>query len=211
MAAVTCPALVHYRLDDDCIENLAGVGSDVYVFQVGDLVSPLTFDHDTLSYSTPVFRAGKGLYKIGCADNAQSIVGRSLGFRKGFAQTFNFSIDGVSQNISKLAVALGALNLGIIVVDGDLSQIIYDPVRIVTFDPDGIRSETGSKRTDDRRTYFVARLQPVPYSNQYVIEPAGGWDSMLYDASEDIHNNHYLLSDGSHYLTIDGEYYTVRT
>lgn len=211
MVNVTCPVLEHYANDSHCVENLAGVGCNVYVFQKSDLVSPLTLDFDTACYSTPVFRAGKGLYKIGCADDAQSIAGNSLGFGRGFSQTFNFAIEGVSRNIGKLAQALATINLGLIVVDGDVSQIIYDPVRVVTFEADGIRTDSGAAATDERRTYFVARLRPVPFSNMFVSEPADGWDSLLYDESEDIHNNHYLLSDGAHYLTIDGEYYTVAT
>lgn len=175
----TCPTLQHYTAGDQCTENLAGVASAVYVFLKSDLSAALTAT-DNL-YSTPAFASGKGLYKIDCKEEANSIQGSSLGPNKGFRLTLAFTIDAVNQIASKLGRAFNNLDLGYIVVDGTDSQILYDPNHRVKFESDGIQTNTGAAASDDRTTVMSAQLQPVNYPNLYVTAPADGWDSLLVE------------------------------
>lgn len=174
----TCPTLSDYNQDAQCMEQLAGTGSTAYLFIKSDLSAALTRELNT--YSTPAFASGKGLYKVECKEQAQQIQGESLGRRKGFKQTFNFVLDAVNPETAKLSRAINNLNVGIIVKDGDNSQIMYSPDRNITIDSGGIKSDTGTKAEDDRQTSFAIALSPVPYANMYVTEPtSGGWDGLL--------------------------------
>lgn len=166
MAEVTCPTLEHILNADQCNENLAGLGEVVYVGVKADLAAPLTATDNV--YSEPSFKAGKGLFKIECADETQGIIGGSLGYRKGFKQTLEFAIDAVNKIIAKTGRALNNLDLFFIVPDGEEFQIMYDPNRKCKADADGIQSNTGKAAADERQTTCTFTLQPVKYSNYYV-------------------------------------------
>ena len=175
---VTCPQLVDILNENECLENLAGLGSDVYIGLKSELKSPLAAT-DNL-YGTLEFESGKGLYKVQCKDDSQQIQGSSLGYRKGFELTCTFVVDSVNPAASKLARAINNRDIFIIAKDGTYSQIMYDPDRKVKFDSGGIKTDTGAKPEDDRTTTFEAKLSPVNYANLYVTEPtSGGWDSLL--------------------------------
>ncbi len=175
---VTCPQLQDVLNDAECLENRAGLGINVYLGLKSELESELVATENT--YSTPVFKSGKGLYKVECKDDTNQIQGSSLGYRKGFELTCNFGIDSVNEAAGKLARAINNRDIFIIVKDNSKSQIMYDPDRKVKFDSGGIKSDTGAKSDDDRSTTFEAKLSSVNYPNLYVTEPeSGGWDSLL--------------------------------
>lgn len=177
--AVTCPELVDILNDDQCLENLAGLGTDIYIGLKSELKNPLTATEST--YSCPEFQNGKGLYKVQCKDDAQQIQGSSLGYRKGFELTCNFVVDSVNPDAGKLSRAINNRDIFIIAKDGDVSQIIYDPARKVKFDSGSISSDTGTTPDSDRQVSYSAKISPVAYPNLYVEEPAdgAGWDSLL--------------------------------
>jgi len=177
---VTCPSLVDILNDDQCLENLAGLGTDVYIGLKSELSAPLTATENL--YSTPAFANGKGLYKVQCKDDAQQIQGSSLGFRKGFELTCNFVVDSVNPAAGKLARAINNRDIFIIALDGSSSQIMYDPQRKVKFDSGGITTDTGTTPDSDRQTTYAAKLSPVDYPNLYVTAPESGWDSLLASA-----------------------------
>lgn len=181
---VTCPQLTDILNDDECLENLAGLGTDIYIGLKSELSDPLTAT-DNL-YSTPQFTSGKGLYKVQCKDDAQQIQGSSLGYRKGFELTCNFVVDSVNPAAGKLARAINNRDIFIIAKDGNYSQIMYDPSRKVKFDSGGITTDTGTTPDSDRQSSYAAKLSPVDYPNLYVSEPSeGGWDSLLANKIEE--------------------------
>lgn len=176
--AVVCPALEDFLNENECLENLAGLGTDIYIGLKSELQSPMTATENT--YSTPVFKSGKGLYKVQCKDDSQQIQGSSLGYRKGFELTCNFVIDSVNPAAGKIARAINNQDIFIIAKDNNVSQIIYDPNRKVKFESGGITSDTGTTPDSDRQSSFAAKLSPVMYMNLYVKEPVSdGWDSLL--------------------------------
>lgn len=177
----TCPQLVDILNDDQCLENQAGLGTDIYIGIKSELSAPLVATEN--KYSVPAFKPGKGLYKVQCKDDSQQIQGSSLGYRKGYELTCNFVIDSVNPEAGKLARAVNNRDIFIIAEDGDVSQIIYDPKRKVKFDSGAITSDTGTTPDSDRQTSFAAKLSPVKYLNLYVEEPEGGWDTLLASAA----------------------------
>lgn len=180
--ANTCPQLLDILNADQCLENLAGLGTDIYLGLKSELSSALTATDN--EYSTPVFQSGKGLYKVQCKDDSQQIQGSSLGYRKGFELTCTFVVDSVNANAGKLARAINNQDIFIIAKDNEVSQIIYDPTRKIKFDSGAIKTDTGAKADDDRTTTYEAKLSPVNYPNLYVKEPNdGGWDSLLASAT----------------------------
>lgn len=182
---VTCPQLVDALDENDCLENLAGLGTDIYIGLKADLESPMIFDEATGAYSTPVFKAGKGLYKVQCADDKQQIKGSSLGYQKGFELTCNFVYASVNELSQKLSRAVNNLKIFVIAVDGKKSLIMYDPSRNVKFDNGGIASDTGAAASDDRQTTYECKLSPVLYDHLYVKAPeSNGWDSLLASAKK---------------------------
>ena len=161
-----CPVIQDYLDTQDCVENFAGLGTNVYVFLKEDLATPLVLTDNV--YSTPTFKSGKGLYKIVCKDESQEIPSESLGRKKGFKLTVNLTIDAVNKLTSKLSRALNNLDLGFIIPDGADNQIVYDPQRKVTFASGGIKDTTGKAASDERKTDLSGTLQPVYYSHLYV-------------------------------------------
>lgn len=177
MATVTCPQLVDILNEDECLENLAGLGTDVYIGLKSELSAPMTAEESL--FSTPVFATGKGLYKVQCKDDSQQIQGSSLGYRKGFELTCTFVVDSVNPAAGKLARAINNRDIFIIAKDDENSQIIYDQHRKMKFDSGGIKTDTGAKPEDDRTTAYTGQLSPCKYPNLYVTEPEDGWDSLL--------------------------------
>ena len=173
---VACPEFVEVLNENQCGENFAGVSSSVYFFVKSDLEAPLTLTDCT--YSTPKFKSGKGLYKLDCGEDKNKITGTSLGYRGGFRQTFDMTADLVNKATSLLGRAVNNLDIGIIIEDGSVSQIMYDPQRRVKFDNDGIQTDTGAQSSDERTLHLVATLGPVKYLNLFVETPSGGWDSL---------------------------------
>ena len=166
MAEIVCPTLEHILNAEQCGENLAGLGQKVYCGLKSDLASPMTATENI--YSTPVFKEGKGFFEYDCADETQSIMGGSLGYRKGFKQTLEFAIDAVNEVIGKSARAWNNLDIFFVVPDGDKFQIMYDPYRKCKADTDAIQSNTGKAAADERRTTCTFTLQPMKYMNYFV-------------------------------------------
>lgn len=176
--AVQCPTMMNILKADECLENLAGISSDVYVGVKSDLAAPLTAEENV--YSTPSFASGKGLFKIQGKNEAQKISFSSLGPRKGYDLGITIVIESLNQTFSKAGRALNNLDLFFIVKDGDESLIMYDPNRRCEADNGGIAGDTGDTADSDRQATCEFHLKPVKYPLLYVTEPAsGGWDSLM--------------------------------
>ena len=171
-----CPELLEVTNDEQCSESFAGVSSKVYIGLKADLSAPMTLTGCT--YSAPTFKPGKGLYLLDCEEEKNKIQGGSLGYRKGFKQTFDMTTGLVNKATSMLGRALNNLDIFLIVEDGDDTQIMYDPQHRVKFDADGISSDTGAATSDERASHFVAQLGPVRYKNLFVEKPEDGWESL---------------------------------
>ena len=177
--AENCPTMQNILKADECLENLAGISSDVYVGIKSDLSAALTANENV--YSTPVFSGtDKGLYKIQGKNEAQKIHFSSLGPRKGYDLDITVVIESLNRTFSKVGRALNNLDLFFIVKDGDESLIMYDPQRRCEADSGGIEGDTGDTADSDRQATCVFHLKPVKYPLLYVEEPAsGGWDGLL--------------------------------
>lgn len=186
--ALVCPTLSNYRRGDHCFETNGGTSPTVYVFYKSDLSAVPTLTGNT--YATPVFKTGKGLYKIECKEEEQQIKGESNGKGKGFKLSYSFAIEGVTQEAAALTRALNMRDIGLIVesgVDSDgnkQTQIMYDPDHNNQVASGGIGSDSGKKAEDDALINVAVTLSPVTYSNMFVTAPTtGGWDSLLVDKS----------------------------
>ncbi len=180
-STVTCPELVDILADEECLENFAGLGTNVYVGLKSELSAPLTLDGN--EYSTPEFVSDRGLYKVQCKDGSQQISSQSNGENKGFSITGTFVIDRVNKNVSTLMRAINNRDFFVIFKDGDVSQILYDENYKIKKDSGAVKTDTGAKADDDR----VATVEIVQtnsrYPNLYVKEPEKGWDSKLHNAN----------------------------
>ena len=179
---MNCPILEDFLNENNCNENIAGTSNKAYFFVKSDLAAPLTRTRNV--YSTPVFKAGKGLYLIELKSNTQQIQGSSQGPNKGFNLTYQAVIDAVNRKVSELSRAFNNLDIGIIVVDGEDTQIMYDPNNRVEADTDGINSTTGAAPEDDRQTSLQFQLKGVKYQNLYVEAPQAGWESLRASSSD---------------------------
>lgn len=175
--AENCPSLEDFILENACEENIAGTSGVAYVFVKSDLEKPMQRTGNV--YETPTFKSGKGLFKYELKDDSQQIQGESQGPNAGFNLTYNMILKRVNKKSSESARALNNLNIGVIVVDHEDSQILYDPNRRLEAESGGIKSDTGAAPGDDRQTSFEYKLKGQSYPNFYVTEPEGGWDSLL--------------------------------
>lgn len=186
MTDITCPTLQDILKSNECLENLAGISSDVYVGVKSDLAAPLTANENL--YGTPAFSSSdgkKGLYKIQGKNEAQKIAFSSLGPRKGYELTITVVIESLNQAFSKVGRALNNLDLFFIVEDGEDSLIMYDPQRRCEAESGGIAGDTGDTADSDRQATCEFKLKPVKYPLLYVTKPsdAKGWDSLLASAT----------------------------
>ena len=95
---MNCPILEDFLNENNCNENIAGTSNKAYFFVKSDLAAPLARTRNV--YSTPVFKAGKGLYLIELKSNTQQIQGSSQGPNKGFNLTYQAVIDAVNRKVS---------------------------------------------------------------------------------------------------------------
>ena len=161
MAQTACPQLKNFLASDNCLENLAGLGSSLYYFAKKDLQAKLTLTGNT--FSTPSFASGAGLYKIDAKEQTVQLTGGSLKKRGGFKQELKFTIQANNAQTAELNRALNNHEIGFIVVDNDVSYIVYDPIYNGAFDADGISADTGAAATDDRQVTYTYLLQPCLY------------------------------------------------
>lgn len=180
--AENCPTMQNILKADECLENLAGISSDVYVGIKSELSAPLTATENV--YSTPTFASGKGLYKIQGKNEAQKIHFSSLGPRKGYDLDITVVIESLNKAFSKVGRALNNLDLFFIVDDGDDSLIMYDPQRRCEADSGGIEGDTGDTADSDRQATCNFHLKPVKYPLLYVERPKQddvevSWDTLL--------------------------------
>lgn len=177
MASVTCPKLADLLNETNCLEQFAGLGTNVYLGIKSELTAPLK-PTDNL-YAAPTFGAGTGLYKVQCIDDKQQIQSTSLGPRAGFKLTANFAHSAVSPESGKISRAINNNDIFLIFEDGENSQILYDPIRRVRCEKDGIKTDTGTTPDSERLTTYEVSLSPVIFPNLYVTKPEGGWDTLL--------------------------------
>lgn len=177
--AANCPTLQNILKSDECLENLAGISSTVYVGEKSSLAAPLTATDNV--YSTPTFSSGKGLYKIEAKNEAQKLAFSSLGPRKGYELTLTVVIEALNKIFSKMGRSLNNLDLFFIVEDNDESLIMYDPQRRCEAPSGEISGDTGDTADSDRMATCNFHLKPVKYPLLYVNKPdaEGGWDSLL--------------------------------
>ena len=71
------------------------------------------------------------------------------------------------------------LDLGYIAKYGSKWRIIYDPDHKVQFASGGIKCSTGKKSGDENSFSFEASLEGLTYPYYDIVEPEGGWDSLL--------------------------------
>ncbi len=175
-----CPTLFSILAEDECLENLAGLGEVAYIGLKSDLKNPMAASDNT--YATPEFKDGKGLYKVDLKEESQKVAGESQGKRKGFNLTGTMIFDAVNDKISELARGLNNLDWFAIFPDpsGD-AQILYDPNKKIRIESGGLTSDTGAAASDDRITTVNFVLGPVKYPNLFVTAPANGWDSLKID------------------------------
>lgn len=174
-----CPTLDHILASEECLENLAGLGSVVYVGVKGDLTAPMTATKNR--YTTPTFAAGKGLYRFDCKEEAQKYAFSSLGRRKGYEITGTVVLEAVNEKTAEVLRAMNNLDLFLLLEDNDgQSLIVYDPKRKMEADNGGIAGDTGDTPDSDRQITMEYKLSPVAYPMYYVTAPqTGGWDSLL--------------------------------
>jgi hypothetical protein len=179
-----CPTLGNILASEECFENLAGLGSVVYVGNKADLNGTLAISEDTdednvykLEYGTGTgdqrtggsFKAGKGLYRFDCKEESQKYAFSSLERRKGYEITGTLILEAVNQKTAKVLRAMNNLDLFIIFQDNDGKYlIVYDPIRKTKADSGGIAGDTGDAADSDRQITLEYKLKPVVYPMYYV-------------------------------------------
>ena len=172
----------HYIAGEKCQENFAGMSSVVYAFERNKLAA----DDITVSGNTYSFKPATTakLYKFECKEEKQNLKGSSQGPRQGFVITGTFVLEAVDKDASELARSFNNLDLGWIFPESDeVAQILYDKVRKVHIDADGLTTDTGTAPGDERITTVTLKLGPVKYPALYIDVPEGGFDAMMASAN----------------------------
>lgn len=172
MATTVCEPMLDVLASEQCAENYAGISSVIYMGLKADLAAPLT--EDGPNWSGLSFKPGKGLYRIDCKEEANSIQGSSGGMNGGFVQTLNFTVDFVNRDTAKLARVINNTQDAFYAVeDGDEIQIMYHPKNKVQIDNDGISATTGDAADSDRQVTYAVQLKKCKYPNTYLTLTQG--------------------------------------
>lgn len=181
-----CPTLFSILAENECEENLAGLGEVCYIGLKSDLKKPMEFTkvagRETCIYSTPEFKDGTNrLCRVDLKEESQKIASESQGKRKGFNLTGTMVFDAVNKQVSKLARGLNNLDWFAIFPDpSGKAQILYDANKKIRIESGGATSDTGAAASDDRITTINFVLGPVLYPNLFVVAPAGdNWESLV--------------------------------
>ena len=176
----TCPEIKDYSAEDLCLEQMPGMGMNIYPFKKGDLKAPLKPTGNKYpTLSTDSFLSGKGLYKWVAKDGTVGQDGEGQGQNKGFKITFGFEFEAQDEKSAELARSAQNLDLGYIAKYGSKWRVIYDPDHKVQFASGGIKCSTGKKSGDENSFSFEASLEGLTYPYYEIEEPEGGWDSLL--------------------------------
>lgn len=181
---IICPTLGNILASEECLENLAGLGSVVYIGNKADLNGPLSVSEDTeednvykLDFGTGTgaertggsFKNGKGLYRFDCKEESQKYAFRSLQRRKGYEITGTLVLEAVNQRTARVLRGMNNLDLFIIFQDNDGKYlIVYDAIRKMKADDGGIAGDTGDAADSDRQITLEYKLKPVIYPMYYV-------------------------------------------
>lgn len=176
----TCPEIKDYSAEDLCLEQMPGMGMNIYVFKKSDLKAPLQATGNQYpALSSESFQTGKGLYKWVAKDGTVGQDGEGQGQNQGYKTTFGYEFEAQDANSAELARAAQNLDLGYIAKYGSKWRIIYDPDHKVKYASGGIKCSTGKKSGDEPSFSFEASLEGLIYPYYEIATPEGGWDSLL--------------------------------
>lgn len=176
----TCPEIKDYSAEELCLEQMPGMGMNIYVFKKSDLKAPLQATGNQYPALSPEsFQTGKGLYKWVAKDGTVGQDGEGQGQNQGYKTTFGYEFEAQDANSAELARAAQNLDLGYIAKYGSKWRIIYDPDHKVKYASGGIKCSTGKKSGDEPSFSFEASLEGLIYPYYEIAEPDGGWDSLL--------------------------------
>lgn len=166
--SLACPVLDHLKQADLCAEEFGGLGDKIYLFNPADLTAPPTIDGTLPGFVALTFKEGKGCYEVDCDVDTNKIEFELQKERGGYKRTLTIGIDRADSATSILMRAVGNLNLGAIVPDGDKFQILYNPNRKLK---KTIKGDTGAKPEDKRNTTITLESQMDLFPIMYVPGP----------------------------------------
>ena len=169
-----CPTLGHILSTGECMENLAGLGSAVYVGVRGDLAANgLTVKGNQVTMSATPFAANKGLYKFECKNESQKVGFSSLGRRKGYDITGTLILEAVNKRTAAILRGMNNLDIFLVFEDSGEHIIVYDPIRKIEAESGGIAGDTGDAADSDRQITLEYHLKPMAYPLYYLDLPEG--------------------------------------
>lgn len=166
---MACDGLKHIKRASGCVDSMGGLLPHVFVFMKEDLASEPVATGPV--YAALTFKEGKGVYRIDCKEDVNNLKGNGQGSNKGFIQEGSFTVEGHSEDMTKLTRTLQNGNIGIIYPDGDKYLIQYDPNVPITFDQGGVVSDSGTTQTDMKTTVFTPQLKRQLYDKMWVTGP----------------------------------------
>lgn len=187
-----CPTIGDSLRGDQCTENFAGLGSNVYIGRASDLTGKLSLQlTDSAAYpcvyGAPTFKAGKGLVKLECKNEGQKYEFESNGQGKGYKLTGTFIIDRLNKEVSSILRGLNNFrDLFVIFYDNDKGWLVlYDPEYPIQAESGGISGGSGDTADSDREVSCAFVLNKSLYPFLYIDTPEGKtWDDLLVSAQE---------------------------
>lgn len=182
-----CPTLGHILSQNECMENLAGLGSVVYVGIRSELAAgKVTVKGNEVTFNSEPFTTGAGLYKFECKNESQKVGFSSLGRRKGYDITGTLVLEAVNKKTAAILRGMNNLDIFLVFEDSGELIIVYDPIRKVEAESGGIAGDTGDTADSDRQITLEYHLKPMKYPLYYLTLPSGTSIGDLVTSSDPI-------------------------
>ena len=154
-----------------CAENYAGTGTTAYLFKGADVdTSKLDVDETKNKYIGFALKEGAKIYPVKLKNQANKVVGASLGKNKGFSNTGTLVVERDLDVAAVCARTMNNTNFGILLLRPGIKAgcyILWNPTADPTFE---LSDDTGDTFNSDNQATWTVTSSPMPYSRMWISQ-----------------------------------------
>ena len=154
-----------------CAENYAGTGTTAYLFKGADVdTSKLDVDETKNKYIGFALKEGAKIYPVKLKNQANKVVGASLGKNKGFSNTGTLVVERDLDVAAVCARTMNNTNFGILLLRPGIKAgcyILWNPTADPTFE---LSDDTGDTFNSDNQATWTVTSSPMPYPRMRISQ-----------------------------------------
>ena len=152
-----------------CAENYAGTGTTAYLFKGEDVdTSALEINEKLNQYTGFSLKAEAKLVPVKLKNQANKVVGASLGKNRGFSNTGTLVVERDLDIAAVCARTMNNTNFGVLLTRPGVKNgayILWNPTADPTFE---LADDTGDAFDSDNQATWTVTSSPMPYSRMWI-------------------------------------------